>query len=126
MDHLRVLLVDDEEELIATLEERLGLRGIHAETAITVEQALERVKHSAYDVVVVDLKMPGLDGTEIVDRIRKRHPETGVLMITGHGAGHGQLEQTVEQGHRILLKPFSFDRLVQLIQEAAGKTEGQS
>jgi len=125
MSDLRVLLVDDEEELVATLEERLGLRGIHAETAITVEQALERVKQSAYDVVVVDLKMPGLDGTEIVDRIRKQHPRTGVLMITGHGSGHGQLEQTVHQGHRILLKPFAFDKLVQLIREAADEKEGE-
>jgi DNA-binding NtrC family response regulator len=123
MKDLRVLLIDDEEELVATLEERLGLRGIHAETAITVEQALERVKHAAYDVVVVDLKMPGLDGTEIVERIRKQHPRTGVLMITGHGSGHGELDQPAEYGYRILLKPFSFDRLVQLIREAADDSE---
>ena len=119
MNDLRVLLIDDEEELVATLEERLGMRGIRAETAVTVDQAMERVRHSAFDVVVVDLKMPGLDGTEIVRRIREQHPETGVLMITGHGSGHGEEDPSSHRGHRILLKPFSFDRLVQLIHEAA-------
>ena len=119
MKDLRVLLVDDEEELVATLEERLGLRGIHAETAVTVDQAMEQVRRAAFDVVVVDLKMPGLDGTEIVRRIREQNPETGVLMITGHGSGHGEEDRSTPLGHRILLKPFSFDRLVELIREAA-------
>jgi len=125
MNEIRVLLIDDEEELVATLEERLGMRGIRAETATTVEQALERVRQVSFDVVVVDLKMPGLDGTEIVDRIRERHPRTGVLLITGHGSGHGELEQVTHRGYRILLKPFAFDRLVELIREAAQGGEAE-
>jgi two-component system OmpR family response regulator len=119
MSDIRVLLIDDEEELVATLEERLGMRGIRAETATTVEQALELVRRSEFDVVVVDLKMPGLEGTEIVDRIRALRPRTGVLMITGHGSGHGDLEPLTHGGHRILLKPFPIERLVELIREVA-------
>ena len=124
MNDIRVLLIDDEEELVATLKERLGLRGIRAETAVTVDQARECAREAEFDVVVVDLKMPGLDGTEIVARIREQHPRTGVLMITGHGSGHGELDRSSHGGHRILLKPFSFDRLVELIREAAAETEG--
>jgi len=119
MNDIRVLLIDDEEELVATLEERLRMRGIRAEAATTGEQALERVSQSPFDVVVVDLKMPGRDGTEIVDLIRAQHPETGVLLITGHGSGHGELEKLTDRGYRILLKPFPFERLVALIQEVS-------
>jgi len=126
MSDIRVLLIDDEEELVVTLEERLGMRGIRAETATTVEQALEQVRRSAFDVVVVDLKMPGLEGTEIVDRIRQQRPETGVLLITGHGSGHGDLEPLTHSGYRILLKPFPIERLIDLIREVAtGGEAGQ-
>jgi DNA-binding NtrC family response regulator len=117
MSAVRVLLVDDEEELVATIQERLEMRGMLAEAVTTGHDALERIQQTRFDVVVVDLKMPGLGGIETVDAIRKQQPEVHVLLITGHGAGHGELEELTGRGYRILLKPFRIDRLVAMIRE---------
>jgi two-component system OmpR family response regulator len=123
MNRIRVLLVDDEEELVATIQERLEMRGILAEAVTTGHDALERIQQAPFDVVVVDLKMPGLDGTETVEVIRERRPEIQVLLITGHGSGHGELGELADRGYRILLKPFQIDRLIAMIREAATKGE---
>jgi DNA-binding NtrC family response regulator len=119
MKNLRVLLIDDEEELVSTMRERLELRGITAETATTGEQGLECSRQSSFDVVVVDLKMPGLDGAEVVERIRERQPQVKVLLITGHGSGHGELDELANRGYKILLKPFRIERLIAMIYEVA-------
>ena len=125
MSAVRVLLVDDEEELVATIQERLEMRGIEAEAVTTGNDALECIKTSRFDVVVVDLKMPGFDGTEVVQRIREHQPDVHVLLITGHGSGHGELEQLAEQGYRILLKPFPIDRLIGMIRDAVPGSEAR-
>jgi DNA-binding NtrC family response regulator len=126
MKGIRVLLVDDEEELVTTLRERLEIRGMQAESATSGEQALRMVQATPFDVVVVDLKLPGLDGTKIVDRIRERRPGTPVVLITGHGSGHGELEDLAECDYPILLKPFPIQRLVDQIQElTSGSEAGQ-
>jgi two-component system OmpR family response regulator len=123
MSGIRVLLVDDEEELVATIQERLEMRGIVAEAVTTGHEALERIQQSAFDVVVVDLKMPGLAGTDVVDVVRKRAPKTQVLVITGHGSRQDELEELSNRGYRILLKPFRLNRLIEMIREAAASGE---
>jgi len=121
MKDLRVLLIDDEEELVATMQERLELRGITTEAVTTGHQGLERIQQSPFDVVVVDLKMPGLGGTEVVEVIRKVQPQVKVLLITGHGSGHGELDELANRGYKILLKPFRIERLIAMIFEVAGE-----
>jgi DNA-binding NtrC family response regulator len=123
MSGIRVLLVDDEEELVATLQERLEMRGIVAEAVTTGHEALERIQQSAFDVVVVDLKMPGLAGTDVVEVVRERAPQTRVLLITGHGSRQDELEELSRRGYRILLKPFPLNRLIEMIREAAASGE---
>jgi DNA-binding NtrC family response regulator len=123
MSDIRVLLVDDEEELVATIRERLEMRGISAEAVTTGHDALERIEQAAFDVVVVDLKMPGLGGGETVEVLHARRPEIQVLLITGHGSGHGELDALADRGYPILLKPFQIDHLVEMIREAAAKGE---
>ena len=123
MSGIRVLLVDDEEELVATIQERLEMRGMLAEAVTTGHDALERIQEASFDVVVVDLKMPGLGGTDIADVIHQRRPEIQVLLITGHGSGHGELDELADRGYPILLKPFQIDRLIEMIREAATKGE---
>jgi two-component system OmpR family response regulator len=123
MSGIRVLLVDDEEELVTTIQERLEMRGVAAEAVTSGHAALERIQQSVFDVVVVDLKMPGLAGTDVVEVIRKRQPKLQVLLITGHGSRHDELEELATRGYRILLKPFQFDRLVEMIHAAAASVE---
>ena len=65
MDELRVLLIDDEEELVTALVERLEYRGIAADYALDGYAALEKLRSSVYQAVVLDLKLPGMEGTEV-------------------------------------------------------------
>ena len=78
-----ILLVDDEREYVETLSERLFTRGIHAEVAFSGEEALSSIEIDRPDVVVLDLKMPGMDGLDVLQRIRKDYPKTEVIMLTG-------------------------------------------
>ncbi len=84
---LRILIVDDDTALLEALPEALRLRmgGVTVETADSAAAALERIAQREYDAIVTDIKMPGMDGLELLDEIRVRRPDTPTLIITGHG-----------------------------------------
>ena len=86
MSEFRVLFVDDEEELVSTLVERLQYRDIEAVYELTGASAIERMRRESFDVVVVDLKLPGISGSETMRVINKEHPGIPVMIITGHGS----------------------------------------
>src|ERR687894_2876825 len=87
MKPLRVLIVDDDPALLEALPETLRLRmgGVTVETADSAAAALDRIADRDYDAIVTDIKMPGMDGLELLAEIRTRRPDTPTLMITGHG-----------------------------------------
>ena len=115
MSSIRVLLVDDEEELVTTLQERLSLRGIVAKAVTSGHEALELMAAQSFDVVVADLKMPGLGGLEVIDTIARVYPGVRVLLVTGHGADLSELDTVTERGCEVLLKPFDIDTLLKRI-----------
>lgn len=117
MNRPRVLLIDDEDELVQTLVERLDLRGVEAEAATDGHQGLERIHHVPFDVVVADLKMPGISGLEVIDILRQRYPAVKVILITGHGCIEDEDEYYEAGVHRILMKPFGIDALVDAIHD---------
>lgn len=102
MAKFNVLLVDDEEELVNALAERLQIRGFNAEIALNGEQALQTVQDRPPDVMVLDLRMPGIDGLEVLRRIKKTHPRIQVVVLTGHGS---------EKDREIALRLGAFDYL---------------
>lgn len=120
MDYLRVLLVDDEEELVSALMERLGYRGIEAAFALDGARALEMIREREFDVVLLDLKLPGMSGVEVHDTITREHPGLPVILITGHGAPPEQLGLP-SGGYLFLEKPVALDVLIEKIKEAARK-----
>jgi two-component system response regulator CpxR len=83
-----VLLVDDESEFVDTVQERLMTRGIDAKIAYNGEEALNLVAQSCFRVVVLDLKMPGLNGLQVLEKLRTTHPDLQIIMLTGHGSVH--------------------------------------
>src|SRR5216117_2686755 len=87
MNQPRVLIVDDDPALLEALPETLRLRmsGVTVDTASSAAVALDRIAARDYDAIVTDIKMPGMDGLELLTEIRGRQPETSTLMITGHG-----------------------------------------
>ena len=117
MEALKVLLVDDEEEFITTLVERLEFRGIAARGFTSGREALACLREERFDVVVADLKMPGIDGFEIKRTVEREFPATKVLLVTGHGGR----ESGEEDGDLdVLMKPFGIDALLRWIAGATG------
>ena len=92
MEQLKLLLVDDETEFVKTLSERLKMRELDSEIALNGEEALEIVGKEPPDVIVLDLKMPGIDGMEVLRVIKKAHPKVQVIMLTGHGSENDEKE----------------------------------
>jgi ActR/RegA family two-component response regulator len=82
----KVLLVDDEQEFVQTLSERLTARDIGASMAYDGESALSMVKEDEPQVMVLDLRMPGIDGLEVLRRVKRDHPKVEVIILTGHGS----------------------------------------
>ncbi|MFH1372337.1 MAG: response regulator [bacterium] len=123
MSGFRVLLVDDEEELVSTLVERLDYRGVSAEYAVDGEKALEMLQKVSFDVVVVDLKLPGMSGEELLHIIRKAYPHLPVLMITGHGSGDKQEYDKPEGAYDFLPKPIDISELLMKMKEAIKANE---
>ena len=122
MSEMRVLLIDDEHELVSTLVERLAYRDIEAEFAVDGEQALQMLRQSAYDIVVLDLKLPGMSGSDVLKAIRAEWPDMPVLMITGHGADGARQEQIPIGNCECLAKPIGIDQLILKMKEALAKS----
>lgn len=117
MEPFRVLLIDDEEEFISTLVERLEFRGIAAKGFTGGAEALDCLKKEAFDVVIADLKMPGIDGMEIKRTVERDYPDTKVLLVTGHG---GRESGDDEVDFDVLMKPFGIEALLEWIRRAVG------
>ncbi len=118
MGRLRVLLIDDEEELVSTLIERLMLRDIAADGAITGIDALKRMQEKEFDVVVLDVKMPGMDGLELLRKIRKMRPAVSVILLTGRGSEAESRVGIAEGAFDYLIKPIDIEDLIGKMRQA--------
>jgi DNA-binding NtrC family response regulator len=124
MDHLRLLFVDDEEELVSTVVERLELRGVDAVGVTSGDEALRRLQDEAFQVVVIDVKMPGIGGLEVLRTINRRNPEIKVVLMTGHGSAEDS-----EIGRRLgavayLQKPVDLEDLLATVEQAMDSSKG--
>jgi DNA-binding NtrC family response regulator len=121
MEPLRVLIVDDEEELVSALAERLNLRGFQARGVTTGAEALAYLADTPCDVVLLDVKMPGLGGLEVIEKIKEEQPNMAVILLTGHGS-----TQDAEKGMELgafdyLMKPVKIDALVRVLLSAGSR-----
>ena len=119
-DLMRVLLVDDEEEFVTTLSERLHLRGIEAQTATDGKSALALIEKNPPEVVVLDVLMPGLGGMEVLQRIRAKNPEIQVILLTGQGSSKDGIEGMDLGAFDYLVKPLDIEELIKKMREAVG------
>jgi len=121
MENFKVLLVDDEEEFVQSLSERLEMRDLNSDTALNGEQALQIVKDQVPDVMVLDLKMPGIDGMEVLRRVRKAYPKVQVIILTGHGTDKDEEEAKRLGAFSYLQKPVEIDHLMKVMRDAFRK-----
>jgi DNA-binding response OmpR family regulator len=110
---MNVLLVDDEAELAATLAERLSLRGIHARWATAAEEALRLLLEEPFDIAVLDMKLPNVDGLQLKRRMHALRPELKFIFVTGHGSSVDFETVSSEIGaDYYLAKPLNIELLI--------------
>ncbi len=117
----RVLLVDDEEAFVEALGKRLNARGLKVETSESGEDAVAKAEGRAFDVIVLDLAMPGMDGIETLKRLKKIDPDVQVILLTGHGSIEKAVEATKLGAIDFLQKPASLPDLLELIHKASAR-----
>lgn len=117
----KVLLVDDEEDFLKTLAERLEARGLKVSTATSGEEAVTDAKKNGYDLIVLDLSMPGIDGLETLKRIKLTQPEAEIIMLTGQGSIRTGIEAMKLGAEDYLQKPVNISVLLDKISEARSK-----
>ena len=120
MKSFSVLLVDDEAELAYTLAERLVLRGIDAVAVTDSSDALKVVEEKKFDVVVLDVKMPGLGGIELMKVIQDRRPQAKIILQTGRGSLEESDRGLSEGAFDYLIKPVDINTLIDKMQKAMG------
>ena len=118
MKEMKVLLVDDEEEFVKALSERMKMRDLESDVALSGEQALKTMDEDLPDVMVLDLKMPGMDGMEVLRRAKKAYPGVQIIMLTGYGSEKDEQEARNLGVFEYLKKPVSFEKLMKTITEA--------
>ena len=122
---IKVLMVDDEKRFRDTTRKILMKKGFDTILAESGEQALEKIEESP-DVVILDIKMPGIDGHEALAEIKKRNPDLPVIMLTGHGALPSAREALIEGAFDYLSKPCDIDLLAEKIKEACSASNKSS
>jgi DNA-binding NtrC family response regulator len=124
MDLFRVLVVDDEEDFLETLVNRLMRRNIDTTGVQSGEAALEQMKKKLFDVVILDIKMPGgMDGIETLREMKKIQPLAEVLLLTGHASVETSIEGMKLGAFDYLLKPVKLEELLTKLAQAFEKKD---
>lgn len=126
MKPLKILLVDDEEDLASATAQRLALRGFQAATATNAAGALRHLHEDEFDVLILDVKMPGTGGLRLMAEVKQERPDLPVILFTGHGSVADAQRGMQEGAFDYLMKPVDVDALVEKIRSAAGSKKGAS
>src|SRR5687768_2113351 len=113
-----LLLVDDEAALREAIAERLGDHGFIVEQASSGEEALERLAAFAFDILITDLRLPGIDGRKVLDAATERYPDLIAIVITGFGTVKDAVEAIKQGASDFITKPFQFDALMHVLRSA--------
>jgi DNA-binding NtrC family response regulator len=116
-----VLLVDDEEQFLKVLSQRMEGRGLKVDTSTSGEEAIKKVKGKEFDAIVLDLAMPGMSGIEALKRIRSENPDVQIIMLTGHGSVETSVEALKAGAVDFLEKPADLNKIMAKIAEAKHK-----
>ncbi len=120
-----VLLVDDEASFLETLAKRIAKRSLKVDTALSGQEALDKLEAgggaSDFDVVILDVKMPGMDGLETLAAIKLKHPNIEVIMLTGHATVESAIDGMKAGAYDYLMKPCEIDLLLAKIDRSVLK-----
>jgi DNA-binding NtrC family response regulator len=117
----KVLLVDDEKKFLEVMSERLTTRGVTVTTATSAAEALEQIEANLFDAVILDLKMPGMDGIEAMKRMKAKRPELQIILLTGHATVEKGVEAIQLGAMDFVEKPADLESLGEKIKQAKQK-----
>jgi DNA-binding NtrC family response regulator len=123
MEKMKMMLVDDEERFLSTTQKLLSRKGYEVATATSGSEALERLKSQNIHVVILDVKMPGMDGMETLKAIKSQYPLVEVIMLTGHATVESAVEGLKAGATDYLMKPTNLDDLIGKAEEAFAKRQ---
>ena len=112
MQEIQVLLVDDEDDFRITLAKRLKLRKVNITDVASGNEAIELVKQKSFDVAVIDVKMPGIDGIETLKQLKQIQPAMEIVMLTGHASIESGMEAMKLGAYDYVMKPCDIDELL--------------
>jgi DNA-binding NtrC family response regulator len=115
---IKLLMVDDEVKFLESISTRLALKNFDVTTAVSGKEAIESAEKGFFDVAVVDFQMPGMDGVQVLNALKKRHKYLEIIMLTGHATVDSAVECTKLGAFKYLEKPYNFEKLVEVVKEA--------
>ena len=119
MEHvIKLLIVDDEVQFLNTIAKRLEMRGFQVTKATNGKDAIELARTEKFDLALLDLKMPGMDGGEVLKILKDEHKFIEVIMLTGNGSLESAVELTKAGAFGYLPKPYEFDKLIETLKDA--------
>jgi len=121
MEKLKMMLVDDEERFLSTTQKLLARKGYEVLTATSGAEALEKLRTHSIHVIILDVKMPGMDGIETLKAIKRSYPLVEVIMLTGHATVESAIEGLKSGATDYLMKPTDVQDLISKAEEAFGK-----
>ena len=119
---IKLLLVDDEEDYVKAMAERMEMRDVGSRVAFSGEEALRLLEDEAPDVMVLDLRMPGIDGMQVLERVKQEHPHVQVIILTGHGSEKEEEEARRLGAFEYLQKPTDTSDLLKTVRSAWKKS----
>jgi len=123
MKEMKMMLVDDEERFLSTMKKLLARKEIDVLTATSGPEALEILREHNVHVVILDVKMPGMDGIATLKQIKRQYPMVEVIMLTGHATAESAVEGLKSGAADYLMKPTDIDELLQKAREAYEKRQ---
>jgi DNA-binding NtrC family response regulator len=118
MEKFKLMVVDDETDFLETIVKRLKARNIEVTGAESGYQALELMDRQDFDVIILDVKMPGMDGIEALREMKKRKPLTEVIMLTGHASVESGIQGMQLGAFDYVMKPVALDELLEKVRQA--------
>ena len=117
-DKIKLLIVDDEVEFLESIAKRLGLRQFDVRTATRGAEAVEIAREDKFDLALLDLKMPGMDGKQVLEILKREHKYIEVIILTGHGSVDLAIDCTKLGAFGYLPKPYELEKLLETLRQA--------
>jgi two-component system, OmpR family, response regulator len=118
MQKSRVLIIDDEPDFLETIVKRLKKRNLDATGVGSGEDALRAIENESFDVAILDMRMPGMDGIETLKEIKRKSPLTEVIMLTGHASVESGMQGMQLGAFDYMIKPADFEELTEKVTQA--------